>query len=242
VDRFFKGPFFCFYQTADVDDIERAHTWLLDLLDRYGPYDGVLAFSQGCALVATLMLKIQNRILRSGLYTVTRQSQPFKFAIFICGGLPLPFLAKQGYAVSDTAWRYDRQSGEALSSQASFTALLQNGSERWNHISWTDADGGEYNNGSTDRGGTYSSGTDVFGLDVAQVAEGHKIEIPTVHIYGSRDPRMGSALQLAGLCSSDNAKIACHGGGHDIPRTSPVSDLIAGLIFWAWTQAVDKNS
>lgn len=240
VDHFFRGPFYAFYRTQDLESLERAHAWLLDLLKERGPFDGVLAFSQGCALASTLMLKLQRKAYDSGQEAKVRQ--PFKFAIFICGGLPLSFLADQGYAISDTAWQHDKQSGQLLSSQASFAALLQNGNERWSHEGWRDVEVTHRGNDSEKRVKDLILSGSMFGLDLAQVAEEHKIPISTVHIYGSRDPRMGSALQLAGLCSSDKARVACHGGGHDIPRTSRVSDMLADLVFWASTQTIDDGT
>lgn len=231
IDQFFKGPFWSFYQSADIQNLRAAHAWLLEVIERQGPYDGVLAFSQGCALAATLMLEIQTDAGRTEAPNL--RQQPFKFAIFICGGLPLSYFAGRGYTISDAAWQYDEQARRALSSQASLSAILQSGSQRWNQQDWTNFNHAKHS--SSSRHGSRSA-TTVFGLDLAQVADAHKIPIPTVHIYGSKDPRMGSALQLAGMCRSDKTRLACHGGGHDIPRTSEVSDLIARLISWASTE------
>ncbi|KAH0349650.1 hypothetical protein KCU83_g5357, partial [Aureobasidium melanogenum] len=231
IDQFFKGPFWSFYQSADIDNLRSAHAWLLEVVERQGPYDGVLAFSQGCALAATLMLELQAGVERTE--ASRHRQQPFRFAIFICGGLPLTYFAGRGYAVSDAAWQYDEQARLALSSQASLNALLQCGSQRWNQQDWTTLDNDKHSSSSHPES---PSATTVFGLDLAQVADAHKIQIPTVHVYGSKDPRKGSALQLAGMCRPDITKVACHGGGHDIPRTSEASDLIAKLILWAATE------
>lgn len=179
-------------------------------------------------MAATLTLEIQAGVERTK--ASRHRQQPFKFAIFICGGLPLPYFAEKGYTISDAAWQYDEQARLALSSQASLKALLQCGSQRWNQQDWTNLEHSKHS--SSSHAGSHLA-TRVFGLDLAQVADIHRIPIPTVHIYGSKDPRMGSALQLAGMCRSDKARVACHGGGHDIPRTSGVSDSIARLILWA---------
>lgn len=221
IDKFFAGPFYSFYPSASSDDLRSAHTWLLKVLEKQGPYDGVLAFSQGCALAATLMLDIQS--------TSEARKQPFKFAIYICGGIPLSYLEDKGYKVEEEAKQYDEKARLALSSQASVDALLQNGSQRWTQ-NFTPLSHHQHSNSQQ------SPPAIIFGLDIAQVADVHKIPIPTVHIYGNRDPRMGSALQLAGMCRLDKTRVACHNGGHDIPRTSEVSDMIARLILWAATE------
>jgi hypothetical protein len=68
---------------------------------------------------------------------------------------------------------------------------------------------------------------DVFGIDFTAVPEDMRIRIPTVHIYGAKDPRWPSSMQLAYFCQ--DRKMYDHGGGHDIPRSTEVSERIAGL-------------
>ena len=49
-----------------------------------GPYDGVIAFSEGAALVASLLIyKIRQNGRQQRLFPL------FKFAIFFCGGVPV---------------------------------------------------------------------------------------------------------------------------------------------------------
>ncbi len=70
--------------------------------------------------------------------------------------------------------------------------------------------------------------SDVFGLDFTQMPEDARIKIPTVHIYGAKDPRWPASVQLAHFC--DNRKMYDHGGGHDIPRSSEVSNQIVAFV------------
>lgn len=70
--------------------------------------------------------------------------------------------------------------------------------------------------------------SDCFGLDFTKFPDNIRINIPTVHIYGAKDPRWGSGLQLAYFCN--DRKMYDHQGGHDIPRTTPVSVKIAELL------------
>lgn len=64
---------------------------------------------------------------------MVQSAQPFRSAVFICEGLPLRFLVDQGYEVFDAAKDYDKRSGRALPHQTSFTALLQEGNEKWDN-------------------------------------------------------------------------------------------------------------
>lgn len=73
-----------------------------------------------------------------------------------------------------------------------------------------------------------------------QVPDGWRIQIPTVHIYGKKDPRWLAGLNLASFCGGAK-RIWDHGGGHDIPRLSGVSKEIAGLVEWCAGAAQDER-
>ncbi|KAH8647538.1 hypothetical protein BGZ61DRAFT_466794 [Ilyonectria robusta] len=45
--------------------------------------------------------------------------------------------------------------------------------------------------------------SDVFGLDFTRFPRSARIGIPTVHIYGSRDPRWPAGIQLANSVTTD---------------------------------------
>jgi len=131
VDHFYTSPFFSFYTSSTAKSLGAAHAWLLDLIERRGPYDGVIGFSQGCALAGSLLLRPQSLHTDQALHKDSWPRALFKFAISICGGLPLSFLEKQGYAVSEEAKTLDEQSAQALTRQASWFALMEKGSARW---------------------------------------------------------------------------------------------------------------
>ncbi|KAF1347665.1 serine hydrolase FSH [Delphinella strobiligena] len=237
VDHFYAGPFYSWYALPLTSELENAHEWLSNLIQEKGPYDGVLGFSQGCALAATFLLRLQRDEIGQASIRGRPPQQPFKFAVFICGGLPLYYLADQGYDISEAARIHDKESGQALQSQASYAALVEHGDKRWNYI-----DRGKIghsdpapdtSSSEMPLAATFATAREVCGLDCAQILPEHMIQIPTVHIYGSRDPRMASAFQLARFCREDVKRIFDHGGGHDLPRTTVVSQKIAGLVSWA---------
>ncbi|KAL4903887.1 hypothetical protein BDW74DRAFT_179472 [Aspergillus multicolor] len=60
-----------------------------------------------------------------------------------------------------------------------------------------------------------------------------KVSIPTVHIYGERDPRYIAGIQLSEVCEKSTRKVYNHGGGHEIPRFEAVSGAMADLVRWA---------
>ena len=198
----------------DVKAVKRAHAWLLDILDRDGPYDGVMCFSQGCSLISSFCLYHQAETPNEPL--------PFRVAIFICGGPSYQVLEDLGIEVSQEAWDMNNSSGKALAQQASSDAILKSGLDRW-----VSADGVFAN------GESKIDPANVFGLDFTKMPQHLRIKIPTVHIYGCKDPRYPSSLQLTQFSDPKLRKTYDHGGGHDVPRKTDVSEDIARLVEWS---------
>ncbi|QSZ30720.1 hypothetical protein DSL72_000278 [Monilinia vaccinii-corymbosi] len=210
VSLFFNPPYYAYYDSTDPSAIRESYSFLQQHIDKNGPYDGVMCFSQGCALVAGFLLDHQ----------VTRPHipLPFKCAVFICGGVPLPIIEDLGIEIPEKARALEAQSVKELFATAAAVETAQPGDDYWN----TKAE--------------KSSILNVENIDLENpyglvVPEGWKIQIPTVHVYGKKDPRWLASLNLASFCAGKR-KVWDHGGGHDIPRFLAVSDEIAGLIKW----------
>lgn len=174
-----------------------------------------MMFSQGCVLISSYLLYHQAETPHLPL--------PFKVAIFICGGLPLPVLEDLGIPVSQEAWNWDDRSKIELQVKAASVATYEPGMEIWmsrEEMDW-DPDSPPIDQ------------PNVFGLDFTQIPMDIRISIPTVHIYGSRDPRYPASLQLANICNPAWRKTFDHQGGHDIPRNKEVSRKIAELVEWS---------
>ena len=78
--------------------------------------------------------------------------------------------------------------------------------------------------------------SDVYGLDCSSFPEKLKIKIPTVHVYGAKDPKYVASVQLVQFCE-EKRRTFDHGGGHDVPRLTGVSERIAELVEWAAGEA-----
>lgn len=180
---------------------------MTDLLSRSGPYDAVMCFSQGCYLVASALL----------LHKVHNPTAPppFKAAIFICGGAPLLIAEDTGFHISQETWDRDRAGNAALSAQADSEAILAQGSNRW-----------------------VGGGSEVVDEEAvrADMSGPYTISIPTVHVYGSKDPKYVAGVQLSGLCEAKKRRVFNHKGGHEIPRNETVSKTIAELVNWALSE------
>ncbi|KAL8851897.1 MAG: hypothetical protein Q9221_003220 [Calogaya cf. arnoldii] len=214
IDLFYPPPYYSFWNIFAIAEVRKAHTWLRDLLARDGPYDGVMCFSQGCSLVASFCLYHQAETPDEPL--------PFKIAVFICGGAPMQALEDLGIEVSQEARDVDSRSAKALAEQASNDAILKSGVDRWQNA-----------HGVQPRSDVPMDPSNVYGLDFTKMPPHLRIKIPTVHIYGNKDPRCPASLQLSHFSDPRLTKTYDHGGGHEVPRSSEVSDRIARLVEWS---------
>jgi len=127
-------------------------------------------------------------------------------------------LEEMGFHVSAEARERDSASRMALALQAGSSALLTRGADRWTGLK------------SLDSGLSEDKLRD-------EITSPYRITVPTVHIYGSKDPRYAAGVHLSGICDPEKRRTFDHGGGHEIPRTAAVSTSIAGLFQWAAAQA-----
>ncbi|KAI0873149.1 serine hydrolase FSH [Hypoxylon argillaceum] len=86
-----------FFDSSAIADIYKAHEWLTAKIEADGPYDGVIAFSQGAMLVSSYLLYRQ--------WYSHEHDPPFRFATFISGGISLAVLKDLGAPISGVAER-----------------------------------------------------------------------------------------------------------------------------------------
>lgn len=80
MESFFPGPYFCYYALPTDDLVRQAQVYIEEIIEEEGPFDGVIGFSQGAALAASIMLEHAKKNPFNDI---------FKLAIF--AGASLPF-------------------------------------------------------------------------------------------------------------------------------------------------------
>lgn len=225
-----KEKTYTWWPQATPEAIRAAHLWVAEYAREHGPYDAVCCFSQGCSLASTMALyrAIGSPANRGRPGTeAEEETLPFRAAIFICGGVPLSALEDMGLEVPPRAYEISQRTGQLLNSTAGrLTELAANlklirpGVGLW--------DGNLHDGRLVHDPSVRPDPSDVFGLDFTRFHARARITIPTVHIYGSKDPRWPASIQLAEFC--DDKMEYDHGGGHDIPRSTEVSNRIADMI------------
>lgn len=214
IPLFYDPPYYAFYDGSDTKSIRASHDWLKAKLDCDGPYDGALGFSQGCAVVSSYLLYHQRHHPELPL--------PLKFAMFICGGIPLQVLEDLDVSVSEQAKQVDQRTKNQLFEKTSGGITA----DRWQHSEH-----------AAEVSIAINDSRNVFGLDLSKMGEELKIKIPTVHVFGENDPRCPASIQLAHLCHPYARKLYNHKGGHEIPRNKEVSEELAKLLQWCANRA-----
>ena len=64
------------------------------------------------------------------------------------------------------------------------------------------------------------------------------IDVPTCHIFGSKDPYIHGAITLFGMCDEDKATLFDHGKGHTVPRDGRTIQELASALEKTWTMAM----
>ncbi|KUJ10155.1 uncharacterized protein LY89DRAFT_538876, partial [Mollisia scopiformis] len=66
--------------------------------------------------------------------------------------------------------------------------------------------------------GTYGLHSGGEGRILSVDEDGEIIQIPTVHIFGSKDPLVQESLDLSRICDQRSRVMLDHKGGHEVPR------------------------
>lgn len=127
-----------------------------------------------------------------------------------------------GVFVTAEAREWDESSKVQLQAKASSDAILREGTKRW---------------GLGFDPFAIKDKSNVFGIDFTQIPKEWLIQIPTVHVYGAKDPRYPASITLAHFCEESVRRSYDHGGGHDIPRRGEVSEMLAELTEWCGMMA-----
>lgn len=214
VDLFYSPPYFSWWENDTVDEIRAAVARVNAYIAENGPYDAAMMFSQGCVLGSATLLLHQEE--------TPHLPAPFKTAIFICGGPSMTILEELGFHVSAKARERDVASRNALAQQAGNSAILTQGASRWTGLD------------------SLNEGLSEDQLR-SEIECPFRIAIPTVHIYGAKDPRYAAGVHLSAICSPERRRTFNHEGGHEIPRHTVVSDFIAKLVRWALTEGAGSG-
>ncbi|MCJ1396152.1 hypothetical protein MMC18_009041 [Xylographa bjoerkii] len=211
----YEPPYLCWYKTPTTTKIAGARRLVLSIIEEKGPFDAVMGFSQGAAVAASIILHHQ---LEHPL-----QRSLFRVAIFFCS--PLPFAHSLDYGIDTRT--YFGVEGTAPSRDGCPTIVPK-------HLI-TDAAYLRVEEECPDVQGTQEIHYQMFHPSV----DDFRIEIPTAHIFGLRDPWYLHSGDVLKLCLRDRASVFEHDYGHEVPRflNEEICDVIETAVARAASQS-----
>lgn len=242
-DLFYKGPYHSWYEASDPASLSAAEDHVLALASPsgLGPFDGIAGFSQGGALAASLLAK-------------EGHGTSFKFAIFLCTGLPADRAALATSAVQEesapgtpsTSPRpplLPRLGGISFSEEYSpiSSGPSSLGDEpspihyRTIQNSWQDNFGEPERLDSFPRTVAVQPRSSYLRrISLSQETPGAPnkslIRIPTAHIMGRHDSIAARSKALCKVCEPTRRVMYEHSSGHSLPRTTLATTAIEAAI------------
>lgn len=227
MEKISQGPFFQWTKGLTGEAIQAAHDYIYTIIDEEGPFDGVMAFSQGAALAISILL--QHEIDNS------EQPPPFNFAIIF-----------SSFVVVSPDKNFAQKEFESAS-QNNKEAVLRG----FYGIKLSEAQNGSTQGDSVD---AYAKAVeavvveyaDIVGSTIRTIAGPHvrndsdiptelsgglesipriyhpaimteRVTVPAIHIVGRNDP-FRKQSDLAIRLFAKGTKIVQHSGNHDVPK------------------------
>ncbi|KAI8716592.1 FSH1 domain-containing protein [Fusarium sp. LHS14.1] len=207
---------YAWYNLPLKDDIENALEDILDFVDSEGPFDGILGFSQGGLMAATLLLWDASRPEGPQL--------PFKMAVFISTFAP------HNATTSTVMW--DLDDGELVA-----TATGLSCETAWKVDPRTSFDFNVL------KGNLDKLSFPVHLLPKHNPKDDDvRINIPAVFVRGQHEPNDVGFDQFLGLVSTPALQTMCHSGGHHFPKPSWEIAHMAELIVKTSLQSVSGSA
>lgn len=210
VDGHHPGPYLAWHGRHFTDEVAAAHDYVNSVIEEDGPYDGVIGFSQGAALAASLILAHQLLAAEEAPDAATKPP-PFKFAVLICSVLPVAPTERLGVDATQFMLELERSLSE-------FLGLSEEDTER--------------------KAGPAANNKVVHVFEpVSEPGPGQalrppqtRIKIPTLHILGAEDRFLPYGRYVVNLCEDRQAEVLVNQCGHELPRSDESLNRIAALI------------
>ncbi|CAG8026292.1 unnamed protein product [Penicillium salamii] len=220
VDQIFPGPYLCYHGEPVPGDVWNAYNLILDVVRDEGPFDGVIAFSQGAAVAATIIAHEAKS---------NPEADVFRLAVFLSATMPFDMeagtlkLAYDGH-VDTLEAKHQRPTNTEHSKMDE-------------SVNWLEdcRTAGVIQEFKARRAHLLSSGQQSMEVLLRYHPSIHdvKIGIPTVHVIGEKDNYADHGRNLAGICDPKVSRVVTHEGGHQLPRDVRILAKTAEAIQWA---------
>ncbi|KAK1702954.1 serine hydrolase FSH [Colletotrichum lupini] len=219
IAKVYPGPYLCWYRTPTTESVTAAHRHVKSIMAEKGPFDGIMGFSQGAAVAVSMILRHQLE---------TPSTPPlFKFAILI--GSPLPFSHSLMYGI-DTRDYF----GVSCNVDCSILARYNRPNKVPTYLITPDRylkDDDDEDFHRTEEACQQPTAA-MFYQMFHSTSDEVRMDIPTVHIFGRRDPWYLHSKDVLELACAERASVLEHCYGHEVPRhlSEEICDLIESAV------------
>ncbi|KAK7534498.1 serine hydrolase FSH [Phyllosticta citricarpa] len=224
VSGIFTGPYSCWYDTPTTSKVAKAHEYVLEVIREKGPFHGVMGFSQGGALAASILLH----------HKLAGIPPPFEFAVFICS--PIPFSHSLSAGIDTRAYfgspsRAPVRPGcpDEVPQYLITDPVYLRGEERLAELKMKMK---KQQVLASLNDGFSKPSREAFYQMFHPTVDLIRIDIPTVHVIGRRDKWRSHSLDLVALCAAGSCTLFEHHGEHEIPKEigEDMCDLIEAIV------------
>ncbi|KAI1171814.1 inducible nitrate reductase 2 [Nemania sp. FL0916] len=233
---YYPGPFYSYTTGYTPSEMREAFEDIDAAIEDYGPFCGVVGFSQGAALAAAYLLDWQR----------VRQDEalPFEFAIFFSSVAAFSGVDAVGLGTVNDLLK------NKLSDIKDFPNYHDQGLDEMekvfvDYLSLTFLVAKKIGAVLPEHDIEFFKHEDAEMIPRILHPALHKLrlKIPTVHILGVNDlPSMTEQSKLVhGLCDESTARLIYHKGGHSVPSRRPEATAVAKQIEWAMAEGASRR-
>lgn len=223
MDAVFPGPYLSYHGDPILSDVQKAYDLVMDVVNEEGPFDGVIGFSQGATLAATV---IATEAIRNPGQDI------FRVAVFLLSTtMPFDFGAGKLTISYDginplKATHYNTSGQNVQSKECDWLTDVRTAGvfeelearRKWYSDKCPDA--------------RTAQSVDVL-LRYHPTTTTQRIQIPTTHVIALKDEHVEHARLLVRFCEEKLEKVVVYDGGHQLPRDRATVEKVAEAIHWA---------
>ncbi|KAI1827689.1 inducible nitrate reductase 2 [Xylaria intraflava] len=233
----YPGPFYSYTTGYTPSEMREAFEDIDAAIEDYGPFSGVIGFSQGAALAAAYLLDWQH--IRPD------EPLPFEFGVFfssvaafsgndaVGGGTVAGLLKNKLNDVKDFPNHQRQNLDEAERVFVDYLSLTFLVAKKIGAVLPED-----------DIEFFQQEDTEMVPRILHPSLHKLRLKIPTVHVLGVNDlPSMlEQSKAVHGLCDESAARLIHHNGGHGIPSRRPEAKAVAKQIEWAMVEGANRRA
>lgn len=242
------GPFYCWYRKVEPGPVRLAHELIHEIIEEEGPFDGVIAFSQGASLAMSMIM--DQELNNPGDRPIFSFAALFSCPIVVSPDTKLnrerlreattntgePDESEKSVGVAKDAPKHRfslllKENQRALAQE--YCSILDDAKQAASDIGVFASDDSDSDSAGSD------SDTELTHIPrlLHPLMVNARVSVPTVHLYDPKDTYHAQHELAIRLCDKFLTQTVLHSGGHGLP-TDPVQVKACAV---AINKAIEKG-